>query len=119
VRSASLLKFCAAAAFPVAAHTLVSTNHQYHYCYLTAAAVHNVQVLTKRLLDMVNSRNIEEHYELGRQLGTGACSVVRSAISKVPGSEGEEASHFYVNTFFKVIFLLLTILLIVYYWCSS
>lgn len=46
---------------------------------------------------MVNSRNIKEHYELGGQLGTGACSVVRSAISKVPGSEGEEVSHMHVQ----------------------
>jgi hypothetical protein len=56
---------------------------------------------------MVNSRKIGEHYELGRQLGTGACSVVRSAISKVPGSEGEEVRHSYIYTYIHIHTLLM------------
>ncbi|KAG5180796.1 hypothetical protein JKP88DRAFT_200183 [Tribonema minus] len=49
-------------------------------------------VLANKLANLVKARDIKDHYELGKQLGTGACSVVCKGVSKRPETKGEEVA---------------------------
>mmetsp|Transcript_17209 Transcript_17209/g.25496 ORF Transcript_17209/g.25496 Transcript_17209/m.25496 type:complete len:646 (+) Transcript_17209:101-2038(+) len=52
----------------------------------------NAVVLANRLTNLMKMRKFSEHYEMGPELGSGACSVVHKCISKRPESKGTEVA---------------------------